>query len=96
MTEREVPGFTAAAQQDYWQERAVCRGSKNPAWLDSQASEADKRRALNMCNRCPVIDQCRRWYYQYPLDGVMAGKVRQGTDCIQEPLSVALRLIEGR
>jgi Transcription factor WhiB len=51
-----------------WKPRAACRGDTNPdAWIVTESrsieSRATQRRALRVCRGCPVLEQCRAWYY---------------------------------
>jgi len=54
-----------------WKPRAACCGDANPdAWMvtESRGVEArvTQRRALRICRSCPVLTECRAWYYTMP------------------------------
>ncbi|MFG2937699.1 WhiB family transcriptional regulator [Streptomyces sp. NPDC048282] len=44
-----------------WRKRAACSGADVETFFPLPGDWSDRRRALEMCGRCPVLTQCRQY-----------------------------------
>lgn len=59
-----------------WYDRAACAHAPDPSWWDPGALPADTARALDVCERCPVVEACGQAARAYAVDGgVWAGRM---------------------
>lgn len=59
---------------DAWRDRAACKNMNPNLFFPPTKGGTDPSEALNVCRRCPVVDQCLAWALENRMDeGVLGG-----------------------
>ena len=56
-----------------WQQHAVCRGMNTELFMPKRGDHHGVKKAIAICNTCPVIQQCRDYGFQLEEEGLVFG-----------------------
>lgn len=95
-----IPAPLAAKDSEHWTDLAACKG-RTPLFFPPKAERPQARarreaRARQLCNQCPVVDQCRQFARNNHEYGFWAGESEEDRHLagftVAAPIGIRARL----